>query len=31
MPVEDYYTEVLEEAWKFGELLLAIEKHTGTK
>lgn len=31
VPIEDYFTEVLEEAWRFGELLLAIEKHTGTK
>jgi hypothetical protein len=31
IPVETYYVAVIQEAWKFGELLLAIEKHTGTK
>jgi len=31
IPIEAYYTQVTDEAWKFGELLLAIEKHTGTK
>lgn len=31
VPIESYFTEVLQEAWRFGELLLAIEKHTGTK
>jgi hypothetical protein len=31
VPIEDYFTEVLKEAWRFGELLLAIEKHSGTK
>lgn len=31
MPIEDYFTAVIKEAWRFGELLLAIEKHTGTK
>lgn len=31
IPAVTYYTEVVEEAWKFGELLLTIEKHTGTK
>ena len=31
IPVEAFYTQVTEDAWKFGELLLAIEKHTGTK
>lgn len=31
MPIEDYFTDVLKAAWSFGELLLAIEKHTGTK
>jgi hypothetical protein len=29
--IDDYFTDVLKEAWRFGELLLAIEKHTGTK
>jgi len=31
IPVEAFYTQLTEDAWKFGELLLAIEKHTGTK
>ena len=31
IPVEDYVAEVLEEAWSFGEQLLAIERHTGRK
>ncbi len=31
IPVETYFTQVTGEAWKFGELLLAIEKHTGRK
>lgn len=31
IPVETYYTQVTDEAWKFGQLLLAIEKHTGAK
>lgn len=31
IPVETFFNEVVHEAWKFGELLLAIEKHTGTK
>lgn len=31
IPVETFYTQVTEDAWSFGELLLAIEKHTGTK
>jgi len=31
IPVETYYSQVTDEAWKFGELLLAIEKHTGMK
>jgi hypothetical protein len=31
LPIENYFTAVLNEAWRFGELLLAIEKHTGTK
>lgn len=31
VPIEDYFTGVLKEAWRFGELLVAIEKHTGTK
>lgn len=31
IPVETYYAKVTGEAWKFGELLLAIEKRTGTK
>lgn len=31
VPIEDYFAAVLEEAWPFGELLLAIEKHTGAK
>lgn len=30
-PIEDYFTDVLKEAWRFGDLLLAIEKHSGTK
>jgi hypothetical protein len=31
VPIEDYFTDVLKAAWEFGELLLAIEKHTGIK
>ena len=31
VPIEDYFTEVLKEAWRFGELLVSIEKHAGTK
>lgn len=31
IPAEAFYSKVTEEAWRFGELLLAIEKHTGTK
>lgn len=31
IPIEEYFADVLKEAWRFGELLLAIEKHTGTK
>ncbi|AZG47182.1 ribbon-helix-helix domain-containing protein [Gordonia insulae] len=31
IPVEDYVTDVLREAWRFGELLLATEKDTGAK
>lgn len=31
VPIEDYFTEVLKEAWRFGELLVAIKKHTGAK
>ena len=31
VPAATFYTEVLHEAWRFGELLLAIEKHLGIK
>lgn len=31
IPIEEYFTDVLKEAWRFGEQLIAIEKHTGTK
>ena len=31
IPVTDYHTRVLQEAWHFGKRLLAIEKHTGSK
>lgn len=31
IPIEDYFSDVLKAAWEFGELLLAIEKHTGNK
>lgn len=31
VPIEDYFADVLKEAWRFGELLVAIEKQTGTK
>lgn len=31
IPIEEYFSDVLKEAWRFSELLLAIEKHTGTK
>ncbi len=31
IPCATYYAEILEEAWRFGELLLAIEKRTGSK
>ena len=31
IPVETFYDQVTAEAWKFGELLAAIEKHTGIK
>lgn len=31
VPIEEYFAEVLKEAWRFGELLVAIERHTGTK
>ena len=31
IPVEDYFAEVLEEAWSFGKQLVAVERHTGRK
>ena len=31
IPITDYHKRVLQEAWDFGERLLAIEKRTGTK
>jgi hypothetical protein len=31
IPVEAYYAQVCEEAWKFGELLLEIERYVGGK
>jgi hypothetical protein len=31
IPAETFYTEVIEESWKFGSILLSIEKRTGTK
>lgn len=31
VPVEQFYVKVLREAWRFGELLLATEKHLGVK
>lgn len=31
VPIEDYFTEVCDEAWKFGVLLLGIEKQAGGK
>jgi hypothetical protein len=31
VPIEGYFTDMLKEAWRFGELLLAIEKDTGSK
>lgn len=31
IPLEDFYAEILQEAWDFGELLLAIESETGRK
>ncbi|NOX23399.1 MAG: hypothetical protein GXP36_09955 [Actinobacteria bacterium] len=31
VPIESYYTQVLLDAWKFGALLLALEKQSGPK
>ena len=31
IPIEDYYSGVLTQAWSFGELLLAAERRTGRK
>lgn len=31
VPIEDYFALVTREAWEFGELLIAMEKRSGTK
>lgn len=31
VPIETYYTQVLQDAWEFGGLLLALEKQSGSK
>lgn len=31
VPIETYYTQVLQDAWEFGDLLLALEKQSGPK